>query len=75
MWVDFARVYDGLTYGDVADAEGVVIEAGRYIVVGDDDADPAIAHVVDVKPDGTVLLRVLPGHARAHLDLVGTRPA
>ena len=76
MWVDFARVYDGLTYGDLADAESeVVIEVGRYIVVGDDDADPAVAHVVDVKPDGTVLLRVLPGHASAHLGLVGTRPA
>jgi len=39
-------------------------------VVGDTDADPALAEVVEVMRDGIVLLRVLPGHADAHLHLV-----
>ncbi len=76
MWVDFARVYDGLTYGDLEDvAPGTVVEPGRYLVVGDYDAEPAVAQVVDVKPDGVVLLRVLPGPATEHQSLVGPRPA
>lgn len=76
MWVDFARVYSGLTYGHVDDTvPGTEIAAGRYLNVGDDDADPAVAQVVEVKDDGTVLLRVLPGHAEQHAALVGLQPA
>ena len=76
MWVDFARVYDGLTYGDLRDAEsGAVIEPGRYIVVGDDDADPAVAEVIEVRSDGVVRLRVLPGHADLHRDLLHPQTA
>lgn len=76
MWVDFARVYDGMTYGDLRDAEaGVVVEPGRYLIVGDDDADPAVAQVVEVRPDGVVLLKVLPGHADRHLGLLQQQPA
>jgi hypothetical protein len=76
MWVDFARVYNGLTYGHLDDAAaGVEIEAGRYLVVGDDDADPAVAQVVEVRADRTVLLRVLPGHAEQHAALVGPQSA
>lgn len=71
MWVDFARVYDGLTHGHVDDATtGVGIEPGGYIVVGDDDAEAAVAQVVVVEDDGVVLLRVLPGPAQAHLALL-----
>lgn len=76
MWVDFARVYDGLTYGDLRDAEaGVTVEQGRYLIVGDDDADPAVAQVIEVRPDGVVLLKVLPGHADQHLCLLQQQPA
>lgn len=76
MWVDVARVYSGLTYGHVDDAApGIEIKAGRYLIVGDDDADPAVAQVIEVKGDGTVLLRVLPGHAEQHSTLVGPQPA
>lgn len=76
MWVDFARVYDGPTYGDLRDAEaGVIVEGGRYLIVGDDDADPAVAQVVEVRRDGVVLLRVLPGHADQHLGLLEQQPA
>lgn len=76
MWIDFARVYSGLTYGHVDDAaHGTEIRVGLYVIVGDDDADPAVAQVVEVKDDGTVLLRVLPGHADQHVALVGPQPA
>jgi hypothetical protein len=76
MWVDFARVYSGLTYGHVDDAApGIKISAGRYLIVGDEDADPAVAQVIEVKDDGTGLLRVLPGHAEQHATLVGPQPA
>ena len=76
MWVDFARVYSGLTYGHLDDAApGVDVRAGGCLVVGDDDADPAVAQVIEVKADGTVLLRVLPGHAEQHATLVGPLPA
>jgi hypothetical protein len=76
MWVDFARVYSGLTYGHLDDVvPGIQITAGRYLVVGDEDADPAVAQVIEVKDDGTVLLRVLPGHAEQHARLVSPQPA
>ncbi len=76
MWVDFARVYSGLTYGHVDDvAPGIEIAAGRYLIVGDHDADPAVAQIVEVKDEGTVLLRVLPGRAEEHAALVSPQPA
>lgn len=77
LWVDFHRVdADGLTHASFKDAsEGAVIESGRYVVVGDEDADPAVAQVVELKPNGVVLLRVLPGHADQHLDLLGRSSA
>lgn len=76
MWLDFARVYDGLTHGHVDDVTaGVDIVAGAYIVVGDDDAEAAVAQVVSVEDDGVVLLRVLPGPAQAHLALLGPQPS
>lgn len=77
LWVDFHRVdADGLTHASLKDAsEGAVIEPGRYVIVGDVDADPAVAHVVDVRANGVVLLRILTGHADQHLDLLGRSPA
>ena len=77
LWADFHRVdADGLTHAHVEDASaGAVIERGRYVIVGDEDADPAVAQVVEVEANGVVLLRVLPGHADEHLELLGRSPA
>ncbi|MEO7556662.1 MAG: hypothetical protein ABIV94_08690 [Acidimicrobiales bacterium] len=76
MWVDFSRVYDGMTYGDLRDATaGVSVAAGRYLIVGDDDADPAVAQVIEVRDDGVVLLKVFPGHADLHRELLHRQPA
>jgi len=46
---------------------------GSYLVVGDEDADPAVAEVVSVDAMGIVLVRVLPGPAEQHLHLVRHR--
>lgn len=77
LWVDFHRVdADGLTHASLKDATpGAAIEPGRYVVVGDEDADPAVAQVIDVRANEVVLLRVLPGHAKQHLDLLERSPA
>ncbi len=49
---------------------GFVVEVGRYAVVGDDDADPKVARIVEISSDGNVLLEVLPGPVEAHRDVL-----
>ena len=46
---------------------------GGYAIVGDDDADPRVARIIEIDPDGNIELEVLDGTVEAHLDLV--RPA
>ncbi|MFP5322251.1 MAG: hypothetical protein ACLGIC_10445 [Acidimicrobiia bacterium] len=71
--VDFRREdADGLTHAHIDDlAEEREVRSGEYLLVGDDNADPAVAQVVSVDGSGTVLLRVLPGHADVHRDILG----
>jgi hypothetical protein len=72
LWIDYQAIeQDGLTptLARFA-APGVAIEVGRYVVVGADDAQPAVAEIADIRDDGVVLVRVLPGPASSHLDLV-----
>jgi hypothetical protein len=48
-----------------ADARpGVEIALGRYVVVGDEDADPKVARIVAVDADGNVELEILRGERR-----------
>jgi hypothetical protein len=63
LWIDYhRRDGDGLTHGNVRNAGlGVTLTEGAYIVVGNDEADPAVGEVVQVDDDGVVLVRVLPG--------------
>ena len=72
LWVDFHIVdNDGLTHASTRDARaGVDVRPGGYLVVGNEDADPAVAQVVSVDDAGVVLLRILPGPAEAHLTLL-----
>jgi hypothetical protein len=74
LWVDFHRVdAKGLTHASLKDARaGVRVEPGAYLVVGDHDAEPAVAEVVKVEANEVVLLRVLPGTVEAHRDLVSS---
>jgi hypothetical protein len=72
LWIDYHRTdAEGLTHGNTRNAaEGTKLVVGEYIVVGNEEADPAVAEVIQVGPDGLVLVRVLPGPAEAHLDLM-----
>lgn len=47
---------------------GFVAEVGRYAVVGDEDADPRVARIVEISSDGHMQLEVLPGPLEAHRD-------
>lgn len=75
FWVDYHRTDErGLTHTNVRNAgSGVTLESGGHLVVANEEADPAVAKVVELRPDGTVLVSVLPGPAEQHLHLVGGR--
>jgi hypothetical protein len=77
LWIDYqARRADGLTPTLARFARpGLGLEVGAFIVVGADDAEPAVAEVVDVRADGVVLVRVLPGPASDHLELLSAERA
>ena len=49
---------------------GFVPIAGRYVVIGSDDADPAVAKILSVNADGHIELQVLPGTVDPHRDLL-----
>jgi len=76
LWVDFMRTdADGLTHASTRNvAPGVALEVGSHIVVGNEDAEPAVAKVVSVD-DGVVLVAVLPGPLAAHETLLRDQPA
>lgn len=73
LWVDYHRTDGaGLTHTNVRHAvSGVTLRPGVFVVVGNEEADPAVAEVVSVDPDGVVLVRVLPGPAEEHLHRTG----
>ncbi|MGH9188976.1 MAG: hypothetical protein ACRD0Q_02915 [Acidimicrobiales bacterium] len=73
LWVDYHR-HDaaGLTHASTRDTE-IELVAGEYIVVGNEEADPAVAEVVSIDERGVVLVRVLPGPADEHIGLVRPR--
>lgn len=78
LWIDYHRQdEDGLTHTHADDAApGVALVPGAYVLVGNEEADSAVAEVVSIGEDGVVLVRVLPGPADDHLHLVpGTRQA
>lgn len=72
LWIDYqARGDDGLTPTLARFARpGVNWDAGAFVAVGAHDAEPAVAEVVEVRDDGIVMLKVLPGPASDHLALV-----
>lgn len=76
LWVDYHRTDgEGLTHTHVDHVEAdIELVPGAFIVVGNEEADPAVAEVVAVEPDGLVLVRVLPGPAGDHLHLTRHGP-
>jgi hypothetical protein len=73
LWIDYHRTdAEGLTHGNIRNVvPGTKLVVGDYILVGNEEADPAVAQVVQVGPNGLVLVRVLPGSAAEHVHLVG----
>jgi len=74
LWLDYQRIdADGLTHGNVRNgASGVELSPGRFVIVGNEDADPAVAEIVRVEGRAVVLVRVLPGSVRDRLGLLAT---
>jgi hypothetical protein len=63
LWVDFQRADNaGLTRGNVRHARtGVELQVGDTIVVGNEEAEPGVAEVLELGDRRFVLLRVFPG--------------
>lgn len=77
LWVDYLRTDgEGLTHTSVRNASpGVVLRVGDHVVVGNEDADLAVARVASVDEDGVVLVAVLPGPVDVHRNLLRDRSA
>ncbi len=71
LWVDFQRMEDdGRLLARVSNARpGLTITAGRHLIVGCEDAEPAVAQVLTVSADGSIELQVLPDSVEGHLAL------
>jgi hypothetical protein len=63
LWIDYHRRDSaGLTHASVKDVEsGIQLVPGSCLIVGNEEADPAVAEVVSVGEHGVVLVRVLAG--------------
>lgn len=74
VWVDYHRTDgEGLTHTNVRNAKsGVRLEPGAHVVVGNEEADPAVAQVIAVEERGVLLVRVLPGSVEDNLGLVAS---
>ena len=70
--VDFMDLTDDRRlWTRVADARsGFTPIAGRHVVVGNEDADAAVAKILSVDADGIIELLVLPGTVESHRDLL-----
>ena len=51
---------------------GLVPIAGRHVIVGCEDADPAVARILSVNAEGHIELEVLPGSVDSHRDLLAS---
>jgi hypothetical protein len=74
LWVDFQRMQDdGRLLARARNARpGLTITAGMYLVVGCEDARPAVARVLTVTAEGSLELQVLPGPVDQHRGLLPT---
>lgn len=76
LWIDYhRRDGDGSTHGNVRNARAdVELAAGRYVIVGNEEAEAAVAEVVRIDDNGVVLVRVLPGSVDDNRSLFETLP-
>ena len=77
LWIDYqAREPSGLTPTLVRYASlGVQVRVGSFLVVGAEDAELAVAEVVEIDEHGVAMVRVLPGSVDEHRHLVKGRAA
>lgn len=68
LWIDFQRGDDdGLTGANVRNLRaGLAVKVGDTIVVGNEDAEPGMAEVVELGDNGFLLVRVFPGNVEEH---------
>jgi len=76
LWIDYhRRDADRLTHGNVRNARSdLELAPGRYVIVGNEAADAAVAEVVRIYDNGVVLVRVLPGSVDDKRALIETVP-
>ena len=74
LWVDYQRMQDdGRLLARTRNARpGLTITAGMYLVVGCEDARPAVARVLTVTADGSLEVQILPGPVDLHRDLLSS---
>ena len=72
--VDFMDMTnDGRLWTRLKDVRsGFVPIAGRYAIVGCDDADPAVAQIISVDIENGIVLQVLDGGVEEHRHLLTT---
>lgn len=70
LWVDDHQEYEpGVVHGHLRHARiPMDPRRGDFLVVGDDDAPPVLAEVLDRAPTGELRLRLLPGAPDAHAE-------
>jgi hypothetical protein len=71
LWVDDHQEYEpGVTYAHLRHARlPLDPRPGDYLVVGDDEGEPALAEVLSRDESGALRLRLLPGPATRHPEL------
>lgn len=77
LWIDFhQRNAEGLTPALAEYARpGIELRPGAFVIVGSEDSELAVAEIIEIRPDGVVMTRVLPGPAREHLHLLTESPS
>jgi hypothetical protein len=76
LWIDYHGIdVDGLTHASVRNVSpGVKLAPGMFVIVGNEDAESAVAEVASIDERGIVLVRVLAGPAEDHLHLLRRDP-
>ncbi len=74
VWVDFMDMTnDRRLWTRLKDVRsGFVPIAGQYVIVGCDDADPAVAQILSVDIESGIVLQVLDGDVEEHRHLLTT---
>lgn len=75
LWVDDHQEYEpGVVHGHLRHARiPIDPRPGDYLVVGDDEIEPALAEVLSRSESGALRLRMLPGSASGHPEFLSRR--